>query len=84
MTEPKIKHVPMSAWTLMPPAEGACEVCAATHAPEEPHNPESLYWQTKRHMEGKPPATWADALAHVDEELRQAWIAELAKHGVTV
>lgn len=80
----KITNHGMSAWTLMPPAEGACEVCAVKHDPREPHNPESFYWHVKRNKEGKPPPTWADALAHVDEDLREAWVALLAEHGVTV
>lgn len=84
MTEPKVTHVPVSAWTLVPPAPGACQTCGADHDPREPHNPESLYWQTKRNIEGEPPPTWADALAHVEDPLRQAWVAALAERGVTV
>jgi hypothetical protein len=84
VAEPKVTHVPMSAWTLVAPAPGACEVCAVAHDPAEPHNPESLYWSAKRQIEGKPAPTWADALAHVEDPLRQAWVDALAERGVTV
>lgn len=82
--EPKVTRVPVSAWTVIPPVEGACQTCAAHHEPHEPHNPQSVYWNTKRHIEGKPAPTWADALAHVKDPLRQRWVDELARRGVTV
>lgn len=74
----------MGSMMLLPPAPGFCQVCAVDHAPEEPHNPQSLYWATARHMKGLPPPTWKDALAHVTPELRARWVEELAAHGVTV
>lgn len=79
----KITHFGMSAWTLLKPAVG-CEVCGAGHEPPEPHDPESFYWHTQRHIEGKPPPTWEDALAHVDDPLYELWRQALAEHNVTV
>lgn len=79
-----VTEVPMSAWRLVPPAPDACQICAARHAPEQPHNPESLYWATKRALAGEPRPTWRDALAHVDEPLRRSWIAALKGRGVVV
>lgn len=70
--------------TLLPPAPDKCQVCAADHGPEEPHNPESLYWAMARNMEGKPSPTWEDALAHCDEDVQKASAEVLAKHGVEV
>lgn len=70
--------------TLLPPHPDACQVCAVRHAPEEPHNPQSLYWATKCQMEGKPQPTWEEALAHCAPEVRERWVAALAEHGVTV
>lgn len=69
---------------LLPPHPDACQVCAVKHEPEQPHNPQSLYWQVARQMDGLPPPTWADALAHVTPELRAAWVTALAGHGVIV
>lgn len=69
---------------LLPPPPDCCQVCAVDHAPHEPHNPESLYWATARHMAGESPPTWDLALEHVADELRAAWVALLATHGVEV
>ncbi len=69
---------------LLPPHPDACQVCARKHPADDPHDAQSLYWATKRHMEGLPPPTWADALEHVTPEVRAAWVVELAKHGVIV
>jgi hypothetical protein len=71
-------------WTLLPPAPDACQVCAVKHLPEEPHDPQSLYWATARSLKGEPPPTWEDALEHVEPELRARWIELLAEHGVKV
>lgn len=69
---------------LLPPAPDCCQVCAVKHAPEEPHNPQSLYWATKRNMDGQPGPTWEDALAHVSDEVRERWVMLLAERGVEV
>lgn len=65
------------SFELMPPASGYCPVCASEHDPTSPHNPQSLYWQTKRGLEGLPMPTWEDALEHVTGELREAWESQL-------
>ena len=36
---------------LLPPAKDVCQECAVKHAPEEPHNKDSLYYQVKFHKE---------------------------------
>lgn len=69
---------------LLPPAADACQVCAAKHEPHEPHNAQSLYWATARAMAGEPSPTWEDALAHVEEPLRSAWVKGLRERGVEV
>jgi len=82
--EPKVTVVPVSAWKLLAPNPEACQTCGAYHSPVEPHNPESLYWQTARNIAGAPAPTWVDALAHVKDPLRQAWVDALAQRGVSV
>lgn len=83
MTDPDIKIIPKSAWTVLIPP-GCCEVCGIGHEPEWPHNPDSLTWQTKREIAGEPMPTWKDALAHCSPEMREMWVRELAKAGVVV
>lgn len=69
------------AWNVMPPAPDRCQICAAKHGPEEPHNAQSLYYQTIfSGMHGRA-ATWADAIAHCSPELGQRWKEALADGG---
>lgn len=77
-------HLPKSAWTLLPPAPGACQVCAADHAPEQPHNPDSLYWATAREIAGEGPPTWELGMAHCSADMREWWIGKLEERGVKI
>jgi hypothetical protein len=66
-------------WNVLPPSADKCQVCAAKHAPDEPHNAQSLYYKMTFHgMVGRAP-TWADALAHCSAPVRVAWAAELKR-----
>jgi hypothetical protein len=65
--------------TLLPPAPGRCQVCAAIHGPGEPHNPESLYWQMAFHRQHGRWPTWEDAVAHLDPELQAQILAIVAE-----
>lgn len=66
-------------WGLIPPAPDKCQICAHKHAPDQPHNLQSLYYQTTfNSMLGRSP-TWADALAHCSLETQYAWKVELKK-----
>lgn len=63
---------------------GHCLECAVKHAPEDPHNQQSLFWQYSfMEKHGRWP-TWKDAMAHCTPQVQALWIAELAKHGVVV
>lgn len=71
-------HKPM-AWHMVRPPEGRCQFCAAAHAPAEPHDATSLYYQMAfEGIVGRSP-TWADALAHCSSEIKTAWERELRK-----
>jgi hypothetical protein len=73
-------HKPM-AWKVMPPPAGSCQICGVKHEPSEPHNAQSLYYDvTFSGMVGRSP-TWADAMAHCAEPVRQAWERELRRAG---
>lgn len=67
---------------LLPPKPGTCPVCAANHAPDLPHNRDSLYYQMRFHQRHGRFPTWADAMAHCSETMKAFWKAELIKHGV--
>jgi hypothetical protein len=69
------------SFTLLPPAPGVCRECAVDHKPDAPHDAQSLYYQTKFHMQHGRGATWADAVAHCEPAVRQAWETALRERG---
>lgn len=71
--------------TLLPPAPGLCQICATDHEPHLPHNKQSLYYQMAFKIEHGREATWADALAHCSDEMKDLWVEALKKdHGIHV
>lgn len=74
----------LAPWVLLGPRADVCRECAADHLPEEPHDAQSLYYKYRFYQtKGRWP-TWMDALAHVGEPFRAAWIEELTRVGVNV
>lgn len=73
-----------SMMMLLPPAEGLCQTCARDHAPEQPHDRQTLYYGAAFEMlHGRTP-TWADAMAHCAPEMQVAWRSALEERGVDV
>lgn len=66
--------VETKTFTLIPPAPGNCPICAYKHEPDQPHNRHSLYYQMAFHQQHGRWPTWADAMAHCSEEVKQAWM----------
>lgn len=64
--------------------EGTCPDCAVKHDPRMPHNRDSLTYQYKFYDQHGRWPTWADAMAHCDPAVKEAWIEGLRKHGVEV
>jgi hypothetical protein len=65
------------SWKVMPPSADKCQICAAKHAPHQPHNAQSIYYQmTFQGMLGRAP-TWADAVAHCSDQMKLLWEKEL-------
>ena len=73
-----------SGWRILPAANGTCPECATKHPPEQPHNQQSLHYQYAFRLKHQRWPTWADAMAHCDDEMRAAWTRELARLGITV
>lgn len=69
---------------LLPPDKGVCQECAVAHKPQDPHDATSLYYATAFKMAHGREPTWADALAHVDDDTHAAWRAVLAKRDIDV
>lgn len=64
--------------------EGTCPECAVEHDPRMPHYRDSLTYQYKFYDQHGRWPTWADAMAHCDPKVKEAWIEALRKHGVEV
>lgn len=64
--------------------EGTCPECGSIHDQKLPHNQQSLVYQYKFYDEHGRWPTWADAMAHCDEEMQQYWRTELEKRGIKV
>lgn len=71
----------MAGMTLLPCKKDVCQECAVDHAPEEPHNQQSLYYQYKFYGEHGRWPTWKDAIAHCDESTQGMWESELKRMG---
>jgi hypothetical protein len=66
---------------LFPPAPDKCQVCAAEHEPEQPHNQQSVFYQVQFHIKHKRFPCWSDAIAHCAPETQKLWKRELIKRG---
>lgn len=61
---------------------GTCPMCAHKHAPDAPHNRDSLTYQYKFFdMYGVFPS-WRDAMAHCDKATKIQWIVALEIRGI--
>lgn len=71
-----LKLLPVSSPT-------ACPECGRdpAHAPEEPHDAQSLHYQYSFYADHGRWPTWKDALAHCPPAMRQAWEDELRRLG---
>lgn len=71
-----------NAGMLLPPHPSLCQVCAADHPWDQPHNQQSMYYQMAFHAEHGRYPTWSDAMAHCTPELQAEWkkgLVELMK-----
>lgn len=70
--------------TLLPPPEETCQECGVVHEPEEPHNAQSLHYVMKFILDHGREPTWADAMAHCTEAVRNAWTPLLLERGAVI
>lgn len=74
----EMREVEVGQFTLLPPRPGTCPTCARAHAPNLPHDQQSLYYQHRFFAEHGYWPTWEDAAAHCDERTRTLWMEALA------
>ncbi len=66
---------------VLPPAPDKCQMCAVEHAPDEPHNRDSLFYGVRFLLAHGREPTWSDALAHISPVWRARWQAALTAMG---
>ena len=66
------------------PGPKLCPRCATAHAPGQPHDRDSLYYQNWFFKRNKRFPTWTDAMAHCSEEVKTTFTATLARRGVVI
>lgn len=64
--------------------EGTCPECAVAHDPAMPHNQQSLAYQYHFYDQHGRWPTWADAMAHCTEDVKEQWITALKERGIEV
>ena len=69
--------------SLLSPPPDLCQECAIKHDLDEPHNPDSLYYNLWFKQQHDRVPTWTDAIAHCSPEVKAAWIESLAENGIT-
>ena len=74
----------VGSFKLLPPPPTHCQACATQHEPGEPHNQQSFYYQFVFYNQNGRSPTWADAMAHCTDDVKELWTAELEKFGVVV
>jgi hypothetical protein len=72
------------AFTLLPPDLSKCQQCAIKHAVDQPHNATTLYYGYFFYREHGRSPTWADAIAHCDDQTQAVWTEHLASIGIDI
>lgn len=78
------QEVHQAKFMMLPPAPDVCQECAVKHDPMMPHNRDSLYYQYAFYEKHGRWPTWADAMQHCPEEIKQYWIEALTEKGIDV
>lgn len=74
----------MSDWQVLPPPQGKCRSCAVEHDDKNPHDATSFYYQVLFANTHNRSATWADAMAHCEPEVKELWTEYLTSIGIDI
>jgi hypothetical protein len=61
------------SFQILPPAPGLCPSCGEDHEANEPHNRDSLLYQTLFCQANGRSPTWSDAIAHCPPDVQKLW-----------
>ena len=67
----------MNKMHILPPSPNCCQICGVNHVPEDPHDPESLYYQMSFYLKHNRFPTWEDAMAHCTGLMKDLWRNEI-------
>lgn len=70
--------------TLLPPHPNKCQECGVNHKEDEPHNPDSLYYQMQFKKKYDRWPTWDDAIAHLAPNAQEAIKVILRENNVEI
>ena len=70
--------------SLLPPVIGTCQKCGTIHKPDEPHNAQSVFYQTLFQMKYGRAPTWDDAMTHCNVAVQERWKTSLVGAGIDV
>lgn len=77
-------HPHLGGWMLAKPAPGKCPECAVDHAPEQPHDQQSMAYQYDFYGKNGRWPTWTDAMAHCSDDVKKLWTAALKERGINL
>lgn len=66
---------------LLPAKKGTCALCCVDHSEEFPHDQSSMFYKVRFALEHGRQPTWADAVAHTDDEMMKFWKESLVFFG---
>ena len=76
------KKIEFDKVKILPPEPGSCPLCARKHPANAPHDRDSLYYQMTFYQKNGRFPTWADAMRHCKEPVREAWLLALKWHNI--
>ena len=71
----------MTPFHILAPVDGSYIECAIHHAPDQPHNAQTLQYQYTFYARHDRWPTWADAMAHCSKGTRELWEEALRERG---
>lgn len=74
----------MSNFWVLPPGTGRCRNCGVAHDDMAPHDATSFYYRILFHNTHGRSVTWADAMAHCEEPVQEAWTKHLNSIGIDI
>jgi hypothetical protein len=74
----------MREFVLLPPPPGKCRICAVEHHVDQPHDATSFYYRWLFNAQYGRSPTWADAMLHCPEEIRQERTKYLERLGIDI